>query len=227
MESIGAIVLCRLDSSRLRGKVLMPFHARPLLAHIIARCRQVPAFALRVVVATSVRGVDDPIADYCASAAIPVFRGSAADVAGRILACATAHGLTWFARVNADSPFVDPGLLQVGCELAAAQDLEFVTNLVPRSYPYGVSVEIVKTQAYRRMYEAMTDASDREHVTAYLYQHLDRIRYAALPKHDCDASKRRLTLDTPDDLREVHALLSRSESTLDKLSYRQILEMGE
>jgi spore coat polysaccharide biosynthesis protein SpsF (cytidylyltransferase family) len=197
---IGAIVVGRMDSRRLPGKVLADVAGAPLLAYVVSRVRLVRALAGRVVVATSDRPLDDPIAELCRAEGWPVFRGSAEDVAGRVLACATEHGWDWLARVNGDSPFTDPELLAEACEAAELGDLNLITNLQPRSFPYGVSVELIRTGFYRQAYARFRDAGDYEHVTRYLYAHLTYTRFVNIPHRGEDLSSFRLTIDTPDDL---------------------------
>ena len=196
----GAIIVARMDSRRLAGKALADVEGRPVLWYVTVRARLVKAFNDRVVVATSDRPVDDPLAAYCESQGWPFCRGAPEDVAGRLLACAEYFGLDWFARINADSPLVDPALLGEACEVAELGDHDFVTNLQPRSFPYGVSVELIRTEFYRQVYAKFRGPEDCEHVTRYLYDHLVETRYANIARHGEDLSGERLTIDTPEDL---------------------------
>ena len=196
----GAIIVARLDSRRLPGKVLAAVAGRPLLWFVVSRVRLVRAFGERVVVATSDRAVDNPLVDVCHAEGWPVFRGSADDVACRVLACATQQGWDWFARVNGDSPFTDPELLGEACEVAQLGDFDLITNLQPRSFPYGVSVELIRTDFYRRAYARFRDLDDREHVTRYLYDHQSEARSINISRRGVDLSRERLTIDTPEDL---------------------------
>lgn len=189
-----------MDSRRLPGKVLAAVVGAPLLWYVVSRVRLVKAFAGRVVVATSDRPVDNLIADYCRAQGWPVYRGSADDVAGRVLACATEQGWDWFARVNGDSPFADPELLGEACEAAELGDFDLITNLQPRSFPYGVSVELIRTEFYRQSHARFRGADDQEHVTRYLYDHLADVRYINIARRGEDLSGQRLTIDTPDEL---------------------------
>lgn len=196
----GAIIVARMDSRRLAGKVLAACEGAPLLWYVASRVGLVKSFEDRVVVATSDRSVDDPLEAYCHSLGLPVFRGATDDVAGRILACAQCHGFDWFARINADSPLTDPELLGEACEVAELDDHDFVTNLQPRSFPYGVSVELIRTEYFEQAYAKFRGPEDREHVTRYLYDHLPEIRYANIVRRGDDLSGERLTIDTPEDL---------------------------
>jgi spore coat polysaccharide biosynthesis protein SpsF (cytidylyltransferase family) len=204
----GAIIVARMDSRRLAGKVLAACEGAPLLWYVVSRVRLVKAFEDRVVVATSDRPVDDPLAAHCQAQGWPFFRGSADDVAGRLLAGADHFGLDWFARINADSPLTDPELLGEACEVAQLDDHDFVTNLQPRSYPYGVSVELIRTNFFRQAYARFRGPQDHEHVTRYLYDHLPQIRYANIVRRGEDLSGQRLTIDTPEDLEAFRSFLA-------------------
>ena len=198
--NIGAIVLCRMDSQRLPGKPLRAVAGKPLLWYVLARCRQVAELSDSLVIATSSRPVDDPIVRYGEEHGIPVFRGSADNVAERVLRCAERFELEAFFRVNGDSPFVEPSLLVQACDLARCETYDFVTNLAPRSFPYGVSAELVATRVYNIAVRAMTSSDHREHVTKYLYDNLEQYRHFNIAHDGDDLSSICMTVDTPSDL---------------------------
>jgi spore coat polysaccharide biosynthesis protein SpsF len=219
--SCGAILLGRLDSSRLPGKVLADVAGRPLLWYVLTRCQHVHFD--KIVVATSNRALDDPIVKYCQQNDVNVFRGDVLDVAGRVLMCARHYHMDYFARINADSPFVEPSLLQEALKLARLSEYDFITNLQPRSFPYGVSVEVFKVSTFAQGYDQMTNADEHEHVTKYFYDHLDNYRYANIQREG-DLSQLRLTIDTPNDLRRFRTLIDTMLPTWDSLSYKDVIE---
>jgi spore coat polysaccharide biosynthesis protein SpsF len=196
----GGIIVCRFDSQRLPGKVLREVCGRPLLAYILDRCRKTVDPGGRLVVATTNRPTDDPIASYCTENGYEIYRGDPDNVAGRVLACARTLGLEWFFRLNGDSPFVEANLLSQGWKAACTGEYDLVTNLCPRSYPYGVSVELIRTVAFERAYRQMRDPEDFEHVTRFLYRNIEQFRYYNLMREGRDLSALRLTVDTPEDL---------------------------
>lgn len=197
----AGIVVCRLDSSRLPGKVLRTVQNRPLLKWVIDRIQQVTRLDRGVVVATSNRTIDDPIHEFCREHQIPVYRGAADDVAGRVLNCALKHGVDWFARINADSPFLEPELLDRACTIAASNQFDLVTNLSPRSFPYGVSTELIRTSTFRQAYARMSSPEHYEHVTKLFYEKDNPIDYRKynILNTEPDQSHIRLTVDTPAD----------------------------
>jgi len=198
-ERIGAVIPCRLDSTRLPGKVLRRVRGRTLLDRVLDRCRGVTGLDL-MVVATTDRAVDDPIADHAAAQGVPVYRGRLDDVAQRLIGAARAHDLDWIARVNADSPFVDPRLLEAAIVTVRAGSVDFVTNLHPRTFPYGVSVELVRTQVYEQMVELREASEERDHPTQVLYRLAHRLRVRRIHKPGPPAGHLRLTIDAPGDL---------------------------
>src|SRR4051794_17111230 len=165
---LGATVLARLSSSRLPGKVLRDVGGRPLIAHVLARVEQVRGLD-EIVVATSADAADDALEAWCGKHGVPVFRGDLVDVRGRVIACAEHHGLDAVARVNADSPWLDPALLAQGVARMRATHCDLVTNVLERTYPYGVAVEVVSVAALLRSRELLGTVEDAEHVTRAIY----------------------------------------------------------
>lgn len=205
----GLIVLARLDSRRLPGKALLDLGGRPLLGRVFDRLRHTPRRP-PIFLATSDRPVDDPLAAFAAEEGVACFRGSAEDVMARTAACAEAHGLDRFARVCGDSPFVPADQIGALLALHAALDLDVATNVAPRSFPPGASVEIVKAAALRRaLGDADLTAEDREHVTAHLYRHPDRCSIYNLAACGDRYAGVRLTVDTAAELALARAITAR------------------
>lgn len=204
---LAAIVQARMSSARLSGKVLLPLAGKPVLAYLLERLERCRSLT-DVVVATSTDASDDPIAGFCASVGVPCHRGALDDVAGRFLSASDAYGLDGFVRVNGDSPFLDQRLVDRGVELFRAKPCDLVTNLLPRTFPRGESVEVVSIEALRRAHEEMGSADDREHVTAYLYREPDRfeIRGFSAPE---DWSDVRLVVDTEEDMELLAQMIER------------------
>ncbi len=220
MATLGAIIVARLDSQRFPGKVLHPLSGQPMLGHVVDRCRQVRCIDRRIILATTSRLVDQPLARYGAAQDLCVFRGEAVNVARRLLECAWSAGWDAFFRVNADSPCLNPGLLDAAAEAFAAGDYDLVTNLHPRSFPYGISVELIRTSTYAEAYARFDRPDHREHATLYYYEHPQQFRLHNLtqpdsvPKRDSRCTLPRLTVDTPDDIAPVEAwLAAQAEAT--------------
>jgi spore coat polysaccharide biosynthesis protein SpsF (cytidylyltransferase family) len=205
----GAVLLARLDSTRLPGKVLAPVGAASLLELVVRRLPH-DALASPLVLATTDRAGDDRLAQEGERLGLAVYRGSAADVAGRLIGAAQQHGFEAVLRVNADSPLLDPGLIRAGIERFRETDCALVTNLRPRFAPYGVSVEIFSIAALESALAISTSHSDREHVTSALYSYVPAASWGRLGPEDApnlppsqaeaDLTSLCLTVDEPEDL---------------------------
>ena len=209
------IIAARMDSDRLPGKPLREFAGRPLLDWLLDRLPPLPK-----ILATSDREIDAPLAAFAAARGLGCFRGSLDDVAGRMLAAADAENATHFFRINGDSPCVEPALLAAA--LAADSALDLVTNLRPRTWPYGVACERVRVEAFRAALSRTTDPRHREHVTLCLYENLDSLRWKNLPYDGEPLDHIRLTVDTEDDARNFAKLLERVGHKWPRLTAAQI-----
>lgn len=203
-------VFARLDSKRLPGKALTSLAGRPLLGRVLDRVRAAARADEPVVLATSDRAVDDPIATFGDAEGVAVFRGDGEDVAGRCLACADAFGAARVVRISGDSPFIDAALLRAVIARGAEADApDLATNVFPRTFPPGVSVESIAVSALRRMLAETADPQDREHVTRYIYANPGRFRIANVAAPDGRYAGVALTVDTPDDLAKAEWIAAR------------------
>ena len=108
---IGIIVLCRYNSSRLPGKILLKISGKTILQHIIDRLLCVKG-GYPICVATSSEIDDKPIIDYCKGNNIKFFDGSKKNVASRFLNCAKANNFDYATRINGDNLFTDPLIIE-------------------------------------------------------------------------------------------------------------------
>lgn len=187
-----------MSSQRLPGKVLAPLAGRPALAWLLERLAP-----FEVVVATSDEPSDDRVADFCAGRGVECFRGPLADVAARFAGVIERYRLDAFVRVNGDSPLLDPVLVAQGIELFRATTPDLATNVFPRSFPPGQSVEVVDGAAFLAARDEFDDR-DREHVTTFFYARPERFRienFSAPEPYEGPSH----ALDTAEDLARLDA----------------------
>lgn len=169
MKKVGLILLCRYNSSRLPGKILKRVGEKTVLETIYERLLQARG-AEEIVVATSVESTDDVIADFCEERQIRYFRGDLEDVASRFLACAQASGFDFAGRVNGDNLFADIPTIQRAIQLAGTDKFDLITNVPGRTFPAGMTVEVVRTSFFQEVMARVDDARLREHVTLHFYE---------------------------------------------------------
>lgn len=204
MKNIGAIIFIRSDSRRLPRKTFLPLGSKPLYSWTVDALRQLPLH--NIIVATSDENTDDDLVQILRAKNISYFRGPKEDIAQRAIHCCEEFGFEYFIRVNGDSPFVNLPLLREG--LAKMKEgIEFVTNLSPRSYPYGISCEILELKKFKEIYDKFS-TEEKTHITKYIYKHLAEIKYESCATLAVDYSKTRLTIDTPEDYAKLQYYFS-------------------
>ena len=133
----------RLNSKRLPGKALLKINDKTVLQNIILRLKKSKSIK-KIIVSTSNKKSDDPIVRFCKKNEIFVFKGSLDHVFNRIKMTSKKFKLNYFLRVCADSPLIDPVLIDRCMKKFIKGNYDIVTNKFPRSYPKGQTVEIIK-----------------------------------------------------------------------------------
>lgn len=168
--SVGVIIFSRFDSKRLPGKALLDISGRPMLGRVIDRAKCIKGVD-HLIVATSSRAVDDPIVSFAMSENVEVFRGSVDNVGERALGACDKFGLTKFARICGDRPFFAPKVISDLIVMHNQVNVDITTTMFPRTYPPGLTGEIVSTLALQKAMSETKEASDIEHITSYFYRH--------------------------------------------------------
>lgn len=199
-----AILQARMSSRRLPGKVLKPILGQPMLFRQIERVRRSRSID-RLIVATSRHPSDDPLAQACAEAGIPCFRGDLDDVLGRFLAAAEPHAPEAVMRLTGDCPLADWTVIDAVADLYRRSDCDYASNITPPTFPDGLDVEVVRYSALQEAAASTQVPYDREHVTQFVYDRPERFRHATL-RLEHDLSRLRFTVDTPADFDLVAAV---------------------
>ncbi len=224
----AVIVQARFGSSRLPGKVLEPFGASTLLGHVFDRLRRSIA-GHGVWLATTATDADDPVARVGADAGVGVFRGSEQDVLGRFAACVEAMPSRprLVVRVCADRPLVCPVLLD---ELLDVYERvgrpDYLSNTSPKTFPDGLDLELVRTDALLEAATAADDPYEREHVTPFLYRRADRYRVVNITCAYGNFAGVRATIDTGHDYERLRNVEARLCAASPRYEYRDVLNLA-
>jgi spore coat polysaccharide biosynthesis protein SpsF (cytidylyltransferase family) len=207
-----AIVQARLGSSRFPGKALLDIAGRPMVAHVVDRALAIDGVH-GVVLATTVDPADDALADFARRHDIPCTRGSEDDVLDRFNQAVSEHSADVIVRVTADCPLLDPRVsgLVLAEYLCHAGDVDYVSNVHPPTYPDGLDTEVLSREALGRAWRDADRASDREHVTSYIWRNAGSFRIANVATEPSRAHMR-WTVDEHADLEFVRAVYARLDA---------------
>ncbi|WPP50491.1 cytidylyltransferase domain-containing protein [Catalinimonas niigatensis] len=168
---IGCIILARYNSRRLPGKALKTVGEKPILLQIYQALGK-HFLNHEIVIATSSSSGDDPIAAFCKQHQIQCYRGSLDKVAERFYHCAKHYAFDYAFRINGDNLFVESNsIARMIATVKQDASFGFLTNVKDRTYPFGMSVELLNTEFYGRCLDNFKDDPRyQEHVTLYLYE---------------------------------------------------------
>lgn len=201
-----ATIEARMTSSRLPGKVLMEAAGKPMLAHMIERLGRVPSLD-GIVVATTLNAADDPVADLAAGLGIGVHRGSEDDVLGRVLDAARAFGVGVIVETTGDCPLIDPALVEACIQGYRAAGVDYVSNILERTYPVGMDTQVFATDVLADVAGRTDDPDDREHVSLFIYRHPELYSLQNMPgPPELARPALGLTLDTREDFELIRRI---------------------
>ncbi len=212
-----------MSSSRLPGKVLHRIEGTPLLGYLLERLRCAERVGT-IVVATSDDETDEPIVEFCATTGTTCFQGSLENVARRYAQLLEAFPAEGYIRVCGDSPLLDPGLVDEVVALYAEQTPDLATNVFPRSFPKGQSVEVFGAQSFRSIYDQLARSEDREHVTQFFYRYAARYRIVNLSS-GLDCAGESLAIDTTEDMESFRVLVTEMDRPHWTYGWKELLEM--
>jgi spore coat polysaccharide biosynthesis protein SpsF len=209
-ERTVAIIQARMTSTRLPGKVMRELCGVPVIGWVIRRVQACPLVD-QVVVATTTKATDDPLARAAEHFGASVHRGSEHNVLSRYCEAATAHQADVVIRITADCPLYDPQLLTRMLERwralrAAGEPLDYLSNMWGGvTWPRGLDTSIFTGAVLKTVCAKSDQPYQLEHVTPYIYQHPQEFRLRPF-RCDEDLSHHRWTLDTDDDWRLIEAI---------------------
>jgi spore coat polysaccharide biosynthesis protein SpsF len=211
---ILGILQARMSSTRLPGKVMAPLLGAPMIGRQVERLRRARRLDA-LVVATSDQPDDDPLAAYCESLGLPVYRGSLGDVLDRFHHAALAFGpARTVVRLTADCPLADWTVIDAVIEAHEAGRYDYTNNVTPeRTFPHGLDAEAMRADVLAVAWGQAMDPYEREHVTPFIYRRPARYRLGSVTS-PAPAPHLRWTVDTPEDLdfvRYVYEALYRDD----------------
>jgi spore coat polysaccharide biosynthesis protein SpsF (cytidylyltransferase family) len=198
-----AIIQARTNSKRFPKKALYKINSIPLIIRVLDNVSK-SKLVTKAIIATSKEKSDDILINLVKKFKYKFFRGSLNNVALRMLQAAKNNNAKYFIRINGDSPLIDYRIIDYAIEtMKKNKNADLITNVFPRVYPSGLSVEIIKTKILKdnilnfNLYE-------KEHVTSYFYSNSKHFKiinfkkninnYKYLPK---------LSVDYKSDLKKI------------------------
>ena len=218
-----AIIQARLGSLRLPGKVLMDFGNTTILGYLIDRVKQTPLID-EVVIATTINKEDDKIVDFASKYKTRVFRGAVSDVLERFYHAAIFFNEEIIVRLTADDPLKDPEIIHQALKKFYEGHFDYCSNTLTPSYPEGLDVEVFTRSALEKAFYGAREASEREHVTPYIWHNRENQFYIGQIVADLNRAHWRLTIDYEEDYQMMFDL---EKLIKPDITYNELIETIE
>ena len=202
------ILQARMSSKRFPGKTLKSLKGKKILEITLEQISK-SKFISEIIVATSNHHSDNKIYLFCKKKNIKVFRGSLNNVASRYCQIVKKKGPRYFLRINADSPLSSKKIIDQLCKKVQKKKIDIVTNVFPRTFPKGQSVEIIRSSLIKK-YIGKFDKYDLEHVTSYFYKNSKKFKIKNI-KNKFDQSMYNLSIDTKKDFKNINSTLTQQK----------------
>jgi len=217
-------IQARVSSKRFPRKVLEKINGRTLIECVIERCTDT---GFQVFVLTSDDLTDDPLEELLSHKKYSYYRGSLNDVRARYLNFMRKENINQVVRISADSPLIHPDVISQ--MISSAKDFigyDIVTNIFPKTYPRGQSVEIVSRTAFESIRDIPLSEYDKENVTSYFYQNFSKYKIKNFSNVQ-NLSKVNLCVDTQLDLIKINNFTNSQQLDIfsNKLSWNKFSEL--
>jgi glutamate-1-semialdehyde 2,1-aminomutase len=209
---IVGIVQARLGSTRFPDKVMRRIGGVPMIELLLGRLSKSKRLN-KVILATTESARDKPLADHVRNLGYDVYRGSEDDVLDRYYQAARPYQPTTVVRITGDCPLLDPQLVDDIIAAYLAQEVDYLSNTQPPTFPDGLDVEVFSYGVLERSAADAKRPMEREHVTPYMYES-GRFKIGSF-LHAEDLSCERWTVDEAVDFEVVSAVFQHFHPRID------------
>ncbi len=201
MKSVRIVIQCRVNSSRLPAKALLPVADMPAFKLCALRASNT---GIDTCIATSNESADELISQIAENCKFNIYRGPLNDVLRRFVqATADMSPNDIIVRLTADNLFPDGKFVQQLVDEFKQSELKYLGTSSPLDgLPYGMSAEVFTVGVLREADMVSKSKYDREHVTPWIKRNYDWNIFKPREELD-DLSHLRCTIDTFEDYLRV------------------------
>lgn len=210
------IIQCRMSSKRFPGKVLATFLKKPLLDHVVQQIKKTHIQST-IVLATSTDNSDNPLVSHAKELGLKIVRGSLNNVVERYALALDRYSCDAFFRVCGDSPLLLPHLFNQAALIYKNKPYDIVTNLFPRTFPAGMSVELIQTKTFLEIRKNIIDDSEKEHLSKHFYNNFDKFKIHNIECNLTGYQNLQLAIDEYGDLERIESWLLGKKDKIENL----------
>jgi spore coat polysaccharide biosynthesis protein SpsF len=169
------IIPARLNSKRLPNKHMINILGINLLDRVYDQVKK-SKLITKIVIAIPDDDKNLILETHLKSKKIEYFKGSLVNLSKRIFDLIKIFKCKYFLRVNGDSPLIDYKLIDHCIKIFKNKNCDILTNALPRTFPKGQSIEIIKTSVFNKNFSKIKTKHDLEHVFPYYYKNKKKFK---------------------------------------------------
>jgi len=169
------IVQARYSSKRLPGKVLKKILGITVLKRVVNQIQKSRKIS-KIIIATSKHKTDKKIINFCNKNKINFMSGPLNNVFKRFYSIIIHERCKAFVRISADSPLLDPSLIDRAVTVFNKSRYDIVTNVFPRTFPKGFSIEVINSRIILDFLLKIKKKKHQEHITSFFYDNYKKFK---------------------------------------------------
>ena len=162
-----ALIQARVNSKRLPKKVLLKINRRTIL-EIIHKRLEKSKFITKIIFIIPNDKKNLILEKKLINLKYEYFKGSSLNVLKRYYDAAKFYKLKNLIRITSDCPLIDPSIIDKMILKFRKNNLDYLSNNNPPSFPHGLDLEIIKFDSIKKAYLNAKSSRDKEHVTYYI-----------------------------------------------------------
>lgn len=193
---IGVIIACRMKSTRLKNKAILPIGKYVSIECCIMNCKKIKS-ADEIILATSTTKEDRVLKKYALKHKIKFFAGDPEDVMQRYLGAAKKYKIDIIIRVTGDCPIVSYEMAEYLLEKHFLAGADYSG---PKEFADGQNSEVYNVYALKKIIKYLGDARYSEYMTWYMFSNKDIFDVQLINLPEAWVRPYRLSLDESSDL---------------------------
>lgn len=216
---VAVVVSCRLKSTRLPLKALLPINGISLIERCLINCLAIPE-ADSVVLATSNLPQDNPLKSITLNGKVTVVRGDPEDLVSRTIQAAKAVDADIVFRVTGDNPAVSPEISSFLIQEHIKRGADYTQA---RDSSVGTAGNVIQVTALERLHKLFNPLTYTEYLPFYFLNNPNQFSVLNLDlPSELLYPEWRLTIDEVKDLEMFQKLYTDLNVGQRPLFYREI-----
>ena len=201
-----ALIQARVNSKRLPKKVLLKINRRTIL-EIIHKRLEKSKFITKIIFIIPNDKKNLILEKKLINLKYEYFKGSSLNVLKRYYDAAKFYKLKNLIIITSDCPLIDPSIIDKMILKFRKNNLDYLSNNNPPSFPHGLDLEIIKFDSIKKAYLNAKSSRDKEHVTYYITRNKKMFRIKNFMNKK-DSSQIRITLDYKKDFTVIKKIFN-------------------